>query len=89
MVSGKKVATGLGLILATGLAASAIENRKELGELYGIAKKGFKGYKSIRDAQQTQEQKRLDDYRKWLHKEQEGMGVNRWEKFLARTGQQL
>lgn len=87
MVSKKQVLGGLGLVVAAGLGAKAIENRKELGELYGMAKKGYKGYKALKDAQKSLEGQRLQEYKKWLHKEQDGMGANRWEDLLIRGRQ--
>lgn len=81
MVSKKKILGGLGLVVAAGLGAQAIEHRKDLGELYGMAKKGYKGYRKMRDIVKTDEKKRLGNYRKWIHKEQDSQGANRWDKY--------
>ena len=73
MKTNKKVALGLGGLLASGLAIKAFDNRKDLGELITLGKKGYKFYNSIKPLPEKtkEEEERLKQYRKYVDFENE------------------
>lgn len=68
MKTKNKIALGIGGLLATGLGATAYENRKELSELGSLMKRGYKMYKDAKPTkeQSAEEKERLSQLRRWI-----------------------